>query len=93
MPRYKCGPYCSDKCRSIIIPGQESKADKTSLFTTICSHVYIVLSFCNVHGRHPYDKNIFIVFHWDKNRDNTEIAYFMETFIVEFTEKVYILVF
>ena len=69
MPRYKCGLHCCDNCLSIIIPGQGYKSYKASL------------SRCTVHGRHTYDKNMFILFHGEKNRNkfksiHIERAYF-----------------
>ena len=52
---WKCVLRCCDKCTRIVLPSQEANKDTTKTCPTIRFHVYLIVSYCNVHGRHPYN--------------------------------------
>ena len=47
---------CSNKCPSILIPGQESNKDMTSTCPEIRFHVCRNMSYCTMNVRRPYEE-------------------------------------
>ena len=52
---WKCIVQCWSNCPSLVIPGQLMNREETNMCPKIRFHVYILVSWCTVHGRWPYE--------------------------------------
>ena len=74
LPHWKFVLRCCAKCLGIFMSVQYCNRDDTNIFPDIYFDLFILLSLCTVHVRHPYEeKNMCIVFHSAKNRKNAKL--------------------